>query len=473
MNPIHKKIAPSLQILIYTLSILISLTEIKANSSPTHISNSKMQSLLEDKSITTLKTAYQTILSHLHRNDITPGVVIASPSMNQPNYFYHWIRDAGLTMMEIVTLYQQPLPPDKLQLLDSAIKAWINFEIQNQNTAVRQSNLGEPIFTVKGEIYPAPWGRPQNDGPAIRAITMTMYAFELIKQKRFEEVKRLYRSEMPATSPIKRDLEYVSEHWRDSNFDLWEEVKGDHFFTKMAQRTALILGSKLASITNDPFASSYYANKAKEIESSITKHINNHRKILVPTLNPIGGWKGKDSELDSSTILAVLYFSMGDGFINVNDAIVANTAMALESVFSKIYQINIHTNRTYNLAPLSPGIGRYPEDVYNGSGFTEGNPWFITTNAFAEYYCRLANSNPKSTQASALRAKGISFINRVLLHSDVNGQMSEQFNRNSGYMQGAHDLTWSYVSYLRAFRTCQTNAQFSKFISSLMKSRHH
>lgn len=429
------------------------------------------QSIKEEKSITMLRTAYQTIFSHLHRPDITPGAVIASPSMDQPNYFYHWVRDAGLTMMELLALYQLPLPPERHSLLESYIQAWINFEIQNQNTALKTSNLGEPIFTVMGDIYPHSWGRPQNDGPAVRSIAMTLFAFELIKQNRLTEAQRLYRSELPANSPIKRDLEYVSTHWNKPNFDLWEEVKGEHFFTKMAQRTALMLGAELARNLNDSSASSFYLYQAKELESSLRKHINSLRNIIVPTLNPIGGWKGKDTELDSATILAILYFSMGDGLFDLHDSFTLQTAANLESAFSQLYTINI---KTRDYAAMSPGIGRYPEDVYNGAGFSEGNPWFITTNAFAEYYCRLANNHPRGPYAAQFRAKAMGFINRTLLHSDSRGQMSEQFNRYNGYMQGARDLTWSYVSYLRAYRSChQSESQYKQVINHIFSSIKH
>jgi len=39
---------------------------------------------------------------------------------------------------------------------------------------------------------------------------------------------------------------------------------------------------------------------------------------------------------------------------------------------------------------------------------------------------------------------------RVKFHVDSDGQMSEQMNRWSGYLQGARDLTWSYASFLTA-----------------------
>ncbi len=425
----------------------------------------------EDKSLTSLRTAYRTIFSHLHRTDIAPGAVIASPSKDHPNYFYHWVRDAGLTMLELVDLYRLPLPAERKKFIESLIQSWINFETQIQNTALAHSTLGEPIFTVHGQIYPHAWGRPQNDGPAIRALAMTLFAFELIRQNRMAEAKQLYRAELPAQSPIKRDLEYIAHHWRSPNFDLWEEVKGEHFFTKMAQRTALILGGQLARhYFNDSAAGTFYLNQARELELSIQAHIDTDKNLVVPTINFIGDSKGKNSGLDASVILAVLYFSLGDGFFDLHNPAILNTAKTLENVFSQIYSINSHVSKNQTLFPLSPGIGRYPEDVYNGAGFSEGNPWFITTNAFAEYHCRLAGSSPNKANASQLVTKGLGFINRTLLHSDTNGQMSEQFNRYNGYMQGARELTWSSMSYLRAYRACQTKNNYETTIFSLINN---
>ncbi len=421
-----------------------------------------------DPLVTTLRTSYQTIFTHLLRRDIDPGAVIASPSQDKPNYFYHWVRDAGLTMLEMVELYQLPLPAERKEFIESLIQNWINFELRNQKTALAHSNLGEPIFTVDGAIYPYPWGRPQNDGPAIRALAMTRYAMELIKQNRKTEAKRLYSPELPAESPIKRDLEYVSVHWQDPNFDLWEEVNGDHFFTRMAQRAALIEGAKLALQLQDPLAADYYTQKSHLIEEQILNHFNSKKNYIVPTLNIIGDNKNKISELDSSVILAILYFTTDDGFISVDQPFVESTAQKLEETFTSLYRINSF-NYTHDDS-LAPAMGRYPEDVYDGVGFSEGNPWFIATNAFAEYYCLRAAKEPSESRAKILRERANSFLQRTLLHASRDGHMSEQFHRYSGYMQGAKDLTWSYVSFIRAYRSCSSTTHFSDVVmKSILK----
>jgi glucoamylase len=51
-----------------------------------------------------------------------------------------------------------------------------------------------------------------------------------------------------------------------------------------------------------------------------------------------------------------------------------------------------------------------------------------------------------------LRTTGDDFLEVVKSHVDVEGSMSEQFDRVTGYMRGARDLTWSYGAFLGAVR---------------------
>eukprot|EP00954_Amorphochlora_amoebiformis_P026471 1379473-Amorphochlora_amoeboformis.AAC.1 len=106
---------------------------------------------------------------------------------------------------------------------------------------------GEPKFFMDGRVYNGPWGRPQNDGPALRAIALINYANQLIAKGRMQEVKdTLYSTDLnkPVWSQdsgfgagrmgeiqrrficfhgIKFDLEYVAHQWQQTSFDLWEE----------------------------------------------------------------------------------------------------------------------------------------------------------------------------------------------------------------------------------------------------------
>lgn len=116
-------------------------------------------------------------------------------------------------------------------------------------------NNQEPKFNVDGSVYSGPWGRPQNDGPAIRASTLSQFAQTLNIQKK---IQKLYRAEFPATSPIKRDLEYVAKEWAKKCFDIWEEIQGEHFYTLVQSYSALKIGGEIAKLMKDDGAIEWY-----------------------------------------------------------------------------------------------------------------------------------------------------------------------------------------------------------------------
>lgn len=43
-----------------------------------------------------------------------------------------------------------------------------------------------------------------------------------------------------------------------------------------------------------------------------------------------------------------------------------------------------------------------------------------------------------------------SFLNVIRWHATKDGRLSEQFDGTTGFQRGAHDLTWSYGSFLEA-----------------------
>lgn len=73
---------------------------------------------------------------------------------------------------------------------------------------------GEVKFILPdGEVTPQPWCRPQNDGPALRALSLTIYANTLIKAGQMDQVKlNLWTGDQSKFfgGAIKNDLDYVS-----------------------------------------------------------------------------------------------------------------------------------------------------------------------------------------------------------------------------------------------------------------------
>ncbi|KAJ8661718.1 hypothetical protein O0I10_002525 [Lichtheimia ornata] len=407
------------------------------------------------------------------RRNINPpgtirGFVAASPSTFGPDYFYTWTRDAGLVMRVVVSRYND----DRNEEVKRLLHDYVAQEIYHQVTRTECDCLGEPKFNPDGSGYEGSWGRPQNDGPAIRVTTLLLLA----KKSSPRYVEGTLR---PA---ILRDLDYIARVWEEPCFDLWEEVCGVHFYTLMVMRRAMVDGAEFARELGDQKRASHYAQTADGILSRLDTFWSSSSNYLSVTQDHCDNvWK--HSGLDTAVILAVNHAGIKP-YTAGSDKLLA-TAHRLESAFENLYPINdLHP------AGLGTAIGRYPEDSYDGyeSG-SYGNPWFLTTAAMAELYYRAVHEweNDKSTlitvndinggffarlfETSEDKVKGLSFrygtkafetlvdtmttradrfMATVQYHQHDNGSLSEQFNRWTGFEQGARDLTWSYASFISA-----------------------
>ncbi|MCB0394829.1 MAG: glycoside hydrolase family 15 protein, partial [Bdellovibrionales bacterium] len=358
-----------------------------------------------------------------------PGIVVASPSQSDPDYYFHWVRDAALVTNALIQIgYQIPALKNRVEMhLNDFVEATVK-----QQTSKALTGLGEPKFFVDGSPFDGPWGRPQNDGPALRAITLINWANLLIDQGEIVKVRTLlYDSRLPTQSPIKRDLEYVSQNWREPSFDIWEEVKGDHFYTRYVQMSALVKGEGLARRLGDSRAADWYRAQAEEVQDSLDSFFDLKKGTLRTTLNQVDGLNYKSSELDVAVVLGILHGDLWDAthFTPKIRSAIDKTIEELKESFNEIYPINYSKNKKAVI------LGRYPEDRYFG-----GHPWFLTTFAIAEYYRK---TKQNLVEADGLMAEG-------LYHAGANCQMDEQIHRESGYMLSAYDLTWSYAAFLTA-----------------------
>jgi glucoamylase len=414
------------------------------------------------------------IFKNISPTGTVPGIVVASPSKADPDYFYHWMRDAALVMGVVETLYEKEKNPLAKEALFKRMLEYTQAERKMQEAA---SHPGEPKFNVDATPFTGPWGRPQNDGPALRAITLM----------RFLRTD-LYGGSIPAKAVIKADLEFVAHNWKKSSFDLWEEVQGHHFYTRAVQRRALVEGAALATELGDFDAASFYREQAEALEVEIMHHWNSEAGYIGATLGFTNGNRGKNSNLDVAVILGVLHGATKDGFLAPSNPPIMATAERIREVFDSEYRIS-SVNRDPNKDKLGTAIGRYPEDTYDGVGVeSKGNPWFLATAAYAEYCYRLAADYQKTGTIKVnrwtrrflasmvpalklgdadeetitdsdvrfnevikgLRDSGDSFLRRIRFHTDLDGHLSEQYNRDNGYLQGARDLTWSYASFVTA-----------------------
>ncbi len=349
-----------------------------------------------------------------------------------------------------------------------------------------QSHFPDALGTAKVDVQGNPIGKnwsTQNDGPALEALMHIDFAFWRL-DRGIAIASELFDQHLPNTSVIKRNLEFVAHHWQESTFDIWEEMEGQHLYTLKVQRDALIEGSRLCDRLHDAEAAAFYRETAVLINEELEKFKSEQKRHLLACRNQTGGSVyHKESNRDTSILLAAIHGTNEDATYGPTDSWILATFLALKRDFAQTYLIN--------QGEPFPLFGRNVEDRYNGVSLNptpdeQGNPWFITTFAAAELLYRAATDFRKSnlivvddinveffrdlvagsghniwpgdrlTPADArfeaiirlLFSHGEGYQRRGESYWSEDFHMNEQIHRNSGERVGVAHLTWSYGSWL-------------------------
>ncbi|KAK2464204.1 hypothetical protein APHAL10511_003661 [Amanita phalloides] len=393
------------------------------------------------------------------------GIVIASPSTSNPDYLYTWTRDSALTLKIIIDQYTLNLDTSLRSNIDNYVGAQrVLQQVANPSGTVSSGGLGEPKFYINETAFRGAWGRPQRDGPALRATALITWANYLLSHANSSYVTGTL---WPV---IQLDLDYVANYWNQSTFDLWEEVQSSSFFTTAVQHRALREGASLASRIGQ--SSSTYSAQAGNALCFLQSYWNSQGGYI--TANTGGGRSGKDA----NTVLASIHtFDASAGcdattFQPCSDKALSNLKVYIDA-FRSIYGINSGIASNQGIA-----TGRYPEDVYYN-----GNPWYLTTFSVAEqlydslivwnmqgsitvtsisqafFSTFISGISPGTypsgsltftTLMSSIKSFADSFAAIIAKYTPSGGGLSEQFNRNTGTPTSASDLTWSYASFLSA-----------------------
>ncbi|KAF1349149.1 extracellular glucoamylase protein [Delphinella strobiligena] len=391
------------------------------------------------------------------------GIVVASPSTSDPDYFYTWTRDSALTFK---CLIDQFLAGDSS--LETLIQEYISSQaylqtVSNPSGDLCTSGLGEPKFNVDETAFTGSWGRPQRDGPALRTTALVAYARYLISEGETSTVSSII---WPI---VQNDLNYITQYWNQSTYDLWEEIESSSFFTTAVQYRALIEGNTLAT----------------EVGSSCTSCVTEAPLVLCflqsywtgsyALANTGGGRSGKDA---NSILTSIHMFDPAatcdaTTFQPCSDKALANHKVVTDS-FRSIYTINSGIAEGSGIA-----VGRYPEDTYYN-----GNPWYLNTFAAAEqlydaiyqwnavgsititstslaFFQDVYSSAAVGTYATSTTTF-TSIISAVMTYADSymaiaeeytpqSGALSEQYSKSDGTPLSASDLTWSYAAFLTAY----------------------
>ncbi|KAA1469668.1 glucoamylase [Dentipellis sp. KUC8613] len=396
------------------------------------------------------------------------GVVIASPSQTNPDYFYTWTRDSSLVFKAITDQFTLGQDTSLRSQIDNFVNAEkIIQQVSNPSGTVSSGGLGEPKFNVDETAFTGAWGRPQRDGPALRATALITYANWLLDNGNTTWVSSTL---WPI---IALDLGYVASNWNQSTFDLWEEVNSSSFFTTAVQHRSLREGAALATRLNQTSVVSTYTTQAANLLCFLQSYWNPSAGYI--TANTGGGRSGKDA----NTVLTTIHtWDIAAGcdaatFQPCSDKALSNLKVYVDA-FRSVYAINAGAAATAAVA-----TGRYPEDSYQG-----GNPWYLATFAVAEqlydalltwdavgalnvtstslaFFQQLDASAAVGTYAkgsaeyTALTAAAKTFADGFVAvnakYTPSGGGLAEQFSRSNGQPVSAVDLTWSYASALTAF----------------------
>ena len=334
------------------------------------------------------------------------GIIIASPSIT-PNYQYHWVRDSALVIRVLIQEYTKTLDEKYIKNLLDYVE--IENRIQHLDTL---GGLGEPKINMDGTPFNGEWGRPQNDGPALRSIM-------LIK------ILNLFKSLYPSLCKtiiipmIIKDLNYILDNYNKPCFDLWEELYGWHWYTRMVQLKFLkdVLKNKNYFEINIDLLE----KGINDLCNGLKDHING--EFIISSFNEEGSIAKYE---DSANLLAYCHIEYDPDILKLFPMnLVASNAKNLISYFRKKYS----SEKIYS-------IGRYKGDKY-----FNGEAWVICSLALAQISIQLYKlDNNKFNYfkniPDILQNKILSLDNSLIL--------SEQFNPITNEFYSAEKLTWNY-----------------------------
>jgi glucoamylase len=422
-----------------------------------------------------------------------PGSVLAARQIAfydpDPDYFFHWIRDAAVIVDALRLLLDDPALRDEARtkftdfvrfshrltglhgraVVEGGARARVQpamLQYVRDDAELRavegERVLGEPRFNPDGTLDILRWARPQNDGPASRALSLLRWR---------HAAGRLDHATQPLIyALLTADLAYCERQRNARCFDIWEEALCHPCYTRLLQHAALREGAAWARELGDGGLAARYTAAADALAGVLDGYWSPERGHYLSrkgvTADP------PDKALDSASILAVLHAALPAGPHSILDPRVHATALRLEQLFDAAYAIN--RERPPDCAPA---LGRYDGDVYFGGG-----AWYVVTLGFAELYFRIAEAVARGADlqrtadnAAFLRQvgwdadppglpdargrkdlhaqcmqRGDAFLATVRRYTPESGALSEQFDRSTGAQRSARHLSWSYAAFVTA-----------------------
>ncbi|HEY6454833.1 MAG TPA: glycoside hydrolase family 15 protein [Steroidobacteraceae bacterium] len=371
------------------------------------------------------------------------GSVVASPVLASydpdPDYFFHWYRDASVVMDALRVLYERgTLGDEALQLFAQFVHFSLAADQIDGRVLVAQPQWrervqpefvrylrpddelaaahgerirGETRLNADGTLDISQWSRPQHDGIATRALTLT----------RWLQLPTLEPQVRDAASRLlKADLHYTRRHWLEPSYDIWEEDLGLHYYT---------LCTAAAALRDDPVCEAI----CRELDGFWDQSAGHYRSRFLHS------GAASPKQLDIAVILAAVHTDLPGVRHSPGDPRMHATLDRLEELFADQYAINAQRP-----AGAGPAMGRYAGDVYYSGG-----AYYFSTLGAAEL-CYLAACRMAPAPARPWLQRGDAFLETVRAFTPPEGDLSEQFDQKTGTPSSARHLTWSYAAFISA-----------------------
>lgn len=402
------------------------------------------------------------------------GSVVASPVLGaydpEPDYFFHWYRDSAV-VVDALRLLSEDASVEcaalshfadfvrfslSLQGLDgrslsgagpgpgpgpgpgAGSASWRDAIAPDYRQYVRtdedlaavqgEAVFGETRVNPDGTLDLSKWPRPQNDGPSMRALT-------LLRWRQGAQLDPGLDALVDAL--LRADLEFTRRHWREACFDIWEEEKGLHYYTLRVAAAALEGGAGWYELRGH--GADALACRADGVEilhlldGYWREDLQFYRSRMLEANAPSA------KELDISVIFAALHAAGSGETHSVRDPRMHATLAKLEALFDAEYAIN------RNREGRAPAMGRYAGDVYYSGG-----AYYFSTLAAAEfcYLAALTSQAIGSPARKSLVERGDAFLETVRRFTPLSGELSEQFDQQTGVQRSAQQLAWSYAAFI-------------------------
>jgi glucoamylase len=392
------------------------------------------------------------------------GSIVASPVLAaydpDPDYFFHWFRDSAVIIDALRLMRADGLIPSAAAL--EYFHDFVQFSLSLLTIEGRSlvtspgwragvqpdfakfirtdADLGavngglvsaEARVNPDGTLDISNWARPQHDGPPLRLLAVLRW----VRDVNFDPalgaaVERLLRA----------DIAFTRGRWRIPSFDIWEEEKGQHYYTLRVAAEALEAGAKWLESRNrgaDAKGDVEEARLCRADAQTILKTLDGY------WLEDAGYYRSRVLEGGAPTSkeldIAVIFAAIHGGGEAVHDPRMQATLGRLEALFDAEYPIN--RNRP---AGRGPALGRYKGDVYYSGG-----AYYFSTLAAAEFCFRAAvGKHGSGAEGRAFVDRGDAYLETVRTYTPSSGDLSEQFDQKTGAQTSARHLAWSYAAFI-------------------------